>query len=86
MDAKRPMSVTIAAVLLAMFCVAIDVSFPLWADMIQRDDGGAPAAIVYFTVAVGVAGLVAAAVVAAFASIVVLVFLPASRRAYASPS
>ena len=125
MNAQRPLPVTVAAVLLALFSVLIDLSFPLWANAVPRDEA-APAAIIYFTVAVGVAGLVgaaglwmmrrwgiwlaivvcvlnildgaseavlaanvvlqvAAAVSAAvFALIVVLVSLPASRRAYAS--
>lgn len=124
MNTQRPLAVTIAAVLLALFSVLFDVSFPLWADAVPRDDGGAPAFIYFLTVAVGVVGLVAAAglwmlrrwgiwlaipvcvlnifdgatgmaspyavaqvaaaaVVAVFALIVVLVFLPSSRRAYA---
>jgi hypothetical protein len=57
---QRPLSVTIAAVLLALFSVLIDLSFPLWANAIPRDEA-APAAIIYFTVAVGLAGLVGAA-------------------------
>jgi hypothetical protein len=60
MSTQRPPSVTIAAVLLALFSVLIDLSFPLWANAIPRDEA-APAAIIYFTVAVGVAGLVGAA-------------------------
>ncbi len=125
MNTRRPLTVTIAAVLLALFSVLMDLSFPLWANAIPRDEA-LPVGIVYFIVAVGVVGLVgaaglwmlrrwgiwlaivvcvlnildgaseavlaanvvlqvAAAVSAAvFALIVVLVFLPSSRRAYAS--
>ena len=56
----RPLPVTIAAVLLALFSVLIDLSFPLWATAIPRE-GGVPSVVVYLTVAVGVAGLVGAA-------------------------
>ncbi len=61
MDAQRPLSVTIAAILLALLSVMIDLSFPLWADAIPRDDGGAPAFVFYLTVVVGVVGLIGAA-------------------------
>jgi uncharacterized membrane protein (DUF2068 family) len=57
---SRPLPVTVAAVLLAIFSVLIDLSFPLWADAIPRE-GGLPAVVVYLSVAVGVAGLVGAA-------------------------
>lgn len=60
MNTQRPLTLTVAAVLLALFSVLFDLSFPLWADAIPRDEA-APAAIIYFTVAVGVAGLVGAA-------------------------
>jgi hypothetical protein len=57
---SRPLPVTVAAVLLAIFSVLIDLSFPLWADAIPRE-GGLPAVVVYLSVAVSVAGLVGAA-------------------------
>lgn len=60
MSTQRTLSVTVAAVLLALFSVLIDLSFPLWANAIPRDEA-VPAAIIYFTVAVGAAGLIGAA-------------------------
>lgn len=56
----RPMPVTVAAFLLTLFCVLFDLSFPLWADAVPREEE-VPAFVVYFTVVVGVAGLVGAA-------------------------
>jgi uncharacterized membrane protein (DUF2068 family) len=56
----RPLPVTMAAVLLALFSVLIDLSFPLWANAIPRERG-LPLAVVYLSVAVSVAGLVGAA-------------------------
>jgi hypothetical protein len=124
MNTQRPLTVTIAAVLLALFSVLIDLSFPLWANAIPREEG-VPAFVFYLTVAVGVVGLIGAAglwmlrrwgillaivvcvlnfldamsgavgapnaalqvaagaTAVVFAVIVVLVLLPASRRAYA---
>jgi uncharacterized membrane protein (DUF2068 family) len=61
MNTQRPITVTIAAILLALLSVLIDLSFPLWADAIARDDGGAPAFVFYLTVVVGVVGLIGAA-------------------------
>ena len=61
MNTQRPLSVAIAAILLALLSVLIDLSFPLWADAIPRDDGGAPAFVFYLTVVVGVVGLIGAA-------------------------
>jgi uncharacterized membrane protein (DUF2068 family) len=52
--------VTVAAILLALFSVLIDLSFPLWAESIPREEE-MPMFIIYLTVAVGVAGLVGAA-------------------------
>ncbi len=118
MNTQRPLSVTIAAVLLALFSV-LNLAFPLFPTQ------GIPAFVVYSGVALGVIGLVAAAglwmlrkwgiwltiivsvlnilsaapgvaaapngalqaaatvTVVVFALIVVLVVLPASRRAHA---
>jgi hypothetical protein len=56
----RPLPVTIAAVLLALFSVLIDLSFPLWANAMPRE-GGVPAVVFYLTVVVGVVSLVGAA-------------------------
>jgi uncharacterized membrane protein (DUF2068 family) len=52
--------VTVAAVLLALFSMLIDLLFPLWAESIPREEE-MPMFIIYLTVAVGVAGLVGAA-------------------------
>jgi hypothetical protein len=57
---SRPLPVTVAAILLALFSVLWDLSFPLWAQAITREEE-IPVFIVYFTVVVGVAGLVGAA-------------------------
>jgi hypothetical protein len=35
---RRPLSVTVAAILLALFSVLFDLSFPLWAELIPRED------------------------------------------------
>ena len=51
---------TVAAILLALFSVLFDLSFPLWAETIPREDV-VPAVVVYTSVVVGVAGLVGAA-------------------------
>ena len=56
----RPMSVTVAAILLVLFTVLFDVSFPLWAEAIPREDE-LPVVAVYLTVVLGVVGLVGAA-------------------------
>jgi len=121
----RPMPVTVAAILLALFCVLYDLSFALWANAIPREEA-APAFIIYLTVVVGIAGLigaaglwmlrkwgmwlsivvcvlnildaapgvgapnaalqvVAAVLVVVFALIIVLVVLPTSRVALATP-
>lgn len=61
MNTQRPLPITAAAVLLALFSVLCNLSFPLWANAIPREDGGVPAFIFYLTVAVGVVGLVGAA-------------------------
>src|SRR5215217_8970783 len=55
----RPLPVTVAAILLALFSVP-NLVFPLWANIVQPEEE-MPAFIVYLTVAVGVAGLVGAA-------------------------
>ena len=57
---SRPQTVTVAAILLALFSVLFDLSFPLWAEAIPREDE-LPAVAVYLTVVVGVVGLVGAA-------------------------
>ena len=57
---SRPQTVTVAAILLALFSVLFDLSFPLWAEAIPREDE-LPAVAVYLTVVVGVIGLVSAA-------------------------
>ena len=51
---------TTAAILLALFSVLFDLSFPLWAETIPREDE-VPAVVVYTSVVVGVVGLVGAA-------------------------
>ncbi len=56
----RPMPVTVAAILLVLFTVLFDVSFPLWAEAIPREDE-LPAVAVYLTAVLGVVGLVGAA-------------------------
>jgi hypothetical protein len=56
---SRPQTVAVAAILLALFSVLIDLSFPLWAEAIPREEE-MPTFIVYLTVVVGVAGLEAA--------------------------
>jgi uncharacterized RDD family membrane protein YckC len=57
---SRPQSVAVAAILLALFSVLFDLSFPLWANAIPRGEP-APAVVMYITVIVGVAGLAGAA-------------------------
>jgi hypothetical protein len=57
---SRPQTVTLAAILLALVSVLFDLSFPLWANAIPRDEP-APAVVTYITVMVGVAGLASAA-------------------------
>jgi uncharacterized membrane protein (DUF2068 family) len=52
--------VTIAAILLALFSVLWDLSFPLWARAISTEEE-IPVFIVYLTVVVGVTGLIGAA-------------------------
>ena len=54
MNTQRPLSITIAAVLLALFSV-LNLAFPLF------PTEGIPAFVVYLGVALGVIGLVAAA-------------------------
>ena len=125
---SRPQTVTVAAVLLALSSVLFHLAFPLWANAVPRGGESVPAIVDFLAVAVGVAGLVAAAglwmlrkwgvwlavgvcllsildtasgvagapnaalrVVAAvtlvvFALVIVLVVLPASRRAFAASS
>ena len=56
---SRPQTVTVAAILLALFSVA-NLLFPLWTEAISRKEE-VPALVVYTTVVVGVAGLVGAA-------------------------
>ena len=56
---SRPLTVTVAAMLLALFSVP-NLLFPLWAEAIPREEE-VPALVVYTTVVVGVAGLVGAA-------------------------
>ena len=51
---SRPLPVTVAASLLALFSVLYDLSFPLWAEAV-------PVFSVYLIVVVGVVGLVGAA-------------------------
>jgi hypothetical protein len=57
---SRPQTVTFAAILLALFSVLIDLTFPLWASAIPRGES-VPAVVIYITVIVGVAGLAGAA-------------------------
>ncbi len=55
---SRPQTVTVAAILLALFSVP-NLLFPLWAHTVQPGEE-IPPLIVYLTVLVGVAGLVGA--------------------------
>jgi hypothetical protein len=55
----RPLPVTVAAILLALFSV-LNLLFPLWAESIPREEE-VPALVVYTTVLVGVAGLLGTA-------------------------
>jgi hypothetical protein len=55
---SRPLTVTVAAILLALFSV-LNLLFPLWEEAIPREEE-VPALVVYTTVVVGVAGLVGA--------------------------
>jgi hypothetical protein len=55
----RPLPVTVAAILLALFSV-LNLLFPLWAEAIPREEE-VPALVVYTTVLVGVAGLLGTA-------------------------
>jgi hypothetical protein len=55
---SRPLTVTVAAILLALFSL-LNLLFPLWAEAIPREEE-VPALVVYTTVVVGVAGLVGA--------------------------
>jgi uncharacterized membrane protein (DUF2068 family) len=57
---SRPLPVTVAAILLALFSVLWDLTFPLWAQAIPREEE-TPVVIVYLTVLMGAAGLVGAA-------------------------
>ena len=57
---SRPRPVTVAAILLVLFTMLFDVSFPLWAEAIPREDE-LPAVAIYLTVVLGVVGLVGAA-------------------------
>ena len=57
---SRPQTVIVAAILLALFSVLWDLSFPLWAQAIPREEE-IPVFIVYLTAVVGGAGLVGAA-------------------------
>ena len=56
---SRPQTVTLAAILLALFSMP-NLLFPLWAEAIPREEE-VPALVVYTTVVVGVAGFVGAA-------------------------
>ena len=56
---SRPLTVTVAAILLALFSVP-NLLFPLWAEAIPREEE-VPALVVYTTVVVGVAGFLGAA-------------------------
>src|ERR687894_2779483 len=56
---SRPLTVTVAAILLALFSVP-NLLFPLWAEAIPREEE-VPALVLYTTVVVGVAGFVGAA-------------------------
>ena len=55
---SRPLTVTVAAILLALFSL-LNLLFPLWAEAIPREEE-VPTLVVYTTVVVGVAGLVGA--------------------------
>jgi hypothetical protein len=57
---SRPLPVTVAAILLVLFSVLWNLTFPLWAQAIPREEE-IPAFIVFLTVVVGVAGLVGSA-------------------------
>ena len=57
---SRPLPVTFAAILLALFSVLLNLTFPLWAQAIPREEE-LPVFIVYLTVVIGVVGLVGAA-------------------------
>ena len=57
---SRPQTVIVAAILLALFSVLWDLSFPLWAQAIPREEE-IPVFIVYLTAVVGGADLVGAA-------------------------
>jgi hypothetical protein len=56
---SRPLTVTVAAILLALFSVP-NLLFPLWAEAIPREEE-VPALVVYTTVVVGIAGFLGAA-------------------------
>ena len=56
---SRPQTVTLAAILLALFSMP-NLLFPLWAEAIPREEE-VPALVLYTTVVVGVAGFVGAA-------------------------
>jgi hypothetical protein len=56
---SRPLPVTVAAIVLALFSVLWDLSFPLWAEAVPREEE-IPVFIVYLTVVVGVVGLIGA--------------------------
>jgi hypothetical protein len=57
---SRPLPVTVAAIILVLFSVLWNLTFPLWAQAIPREEE-IPAFIVFLTVVVGVAGLVGSA-------------------------
>ena len=57
---SRPQSITVAAILLALFSVLWNLTFPLWAEAIPREEE-IPVFIVSLTVVAGVAGLIGAA-------------------------
>jgi hypothetical protein len=56
---SRPLTVTVAAILLALFSVP-NLLFPMWAEAIPREEE-VPALVVYTTVVVGIAGFLGAA-------------------------
>ena len=56
---SRPLTVTVAAILLALFSL-LNLLFPLWAEFTPREEE-VPALVVYTTVVVGVAGFLGAA-------------------------
>ena len=56
---SRPLTVTVAAILLALFSVP-NLLFPMWAEAIPREEE-VPALVIYTTVGVGVAGFLGAA-------------------------